>query len=148
MPGGITLKASIVIRARATGRFPAASYAAALSPARASLARDTERAFATKADPVTGRAWPRRKYKYPHAPLVKTGDMKRGTLRAIAAARVTGSSLAVAVKEPKYAAYQQRGTKTISARRFVGASIGTVRIVQAALVREGREQAVRVLRGK
>lgn len=145
---GITLKASVLIRPKRGARFPAGSYAAALSPARASLVRDTERAFETQADPVSGKAWPPRKHHYAHKPLQKSGAMRREAVAAAAVAVLTGNSLTVKVKRPKYSKFQHGGTRTIAARRFVGASIGTVRIVHAGLVREGQEFAVRVLRGK
>jgi hypothetical protein len=144
---GIVLKASVNIRTR-TSRFPAGSFAAALSPARASLVRDVQRAFATRADPVSGFPWPSRSGSYPWPALDKTGVMKREAIQAAASAVITGSSITATMKAPKYAGFQQKGTKTISPRRFLGASIGTIRIVQAGLVREGRAHAVRVLRGK
>lgn len=146
--GGIALKASVLIRPIRGGQLPPASFAAILLPARAALRRDVERAFAQQRDPVTGRAWVKRKGAYPHAPLVKTGTMRAAALVATDSARVTGSSLTVSVPTPKYATYQQKGTRTIAPRRFLGASIGTVAVVRAGLIRAGREHIVRVLRGR
>jgi hypothetical protein len=144
---GIVLKTSVVVRTR-KGRFPPESYAAVLLPARVSLRRDAERAFATKSDPVSGHPWPPRKYDYPWPPLVESGEMRTAALEATNTAVVTGSSLTVRVRRPRHARFQAKGTKTIAARRFVGASIGTLRIVRAGLQREGKDQALRVLRGK
>lgn len=148
MAAGITLKASVLIRTKKGGRFPQASYAAALLPARASLQRDTERAFDTQADPVSGQPWKPRKGVYVHPPLRKSGAMRDGAIQATAAAVATGSSLTVKQTSPLHAKFQQGGTKAIEARRFLGASIGTIRIVQAGMLKAGKKQAVRVLRGK
>lgn len=148
MAGGIVLKASVLIRAKKGGRFPAGSYAAALSPARASLQRDTERAFDTQSDPVSGKPWPARKGVYVHPPLRKSGAMRDAAIQATAAAVVTGSSLTAKQTAPAYAGFQGKGTKTIAARRFLGASIGTIRIVQAGMLKAGKKQAVKVLRGR
>ena len=144
---GIAVKASVVVRTKKGAKFPAGSYAAALSPARAALKRDAERAFATQSDPVTGRKWAPRKGAYPWAPLLKTGELKGAAIEAAENATLTGSSLTATVKT-RYAGFQQKGTRTIAARRFVGASIGTIAVVRAGLRREGKRQAVRVLRGK
>lgn len=148
MSGGIKLKASVLIRTNRGTRFPRASFAEALLPARASLTRDAERAFSTQTDPVTGRSWPKRKHHYTHKPLQKTGALRTAVLTATAAAHITGSSITATVTTPGYAVYQQRGTKTIAARRFMGASIGTIRIVKAGLLRASKRQAVHVLLGK
>jgi hypothetical protein len=145
---GIRVKASVIVRTKKGGRFPKASYAEALSPARASLVRDTQRAFDTASDPVTGRPWPARKVHVAHKPLVKSGTLKREAVAATSAATITGSSLTVVVKKPHYAGFQAKGTRLIAARRFVGASIGTVQVARAGLARAGKKQAVRVLRGK
>ena len=53
---GIVVKASVNVRTVRGAKFPAASYAAVLSPARASLRKDVERAFDRAADPVPARA--------------------------------------------------------------------------------------------
>ena len=74
--------------------------------------------------------------------------MRQAAIAAAAAAVVNGNTLVARVAAPAYAAFQQRGTKAIKARRFLGASIGTVGIVARGLRREGRRQAVRVLRGR
>ncbi len=145
---GITVKATVNVRTRTGTRFPAGSFAAVLEPARASLVRDTERAFATASDPVTGRKWPPRKHTYPHPALVKSGVMKAGAVAAASTAVISGNTLTARVKSPAYAVYQAKGTRTIAARRFLGASIGTVRIVHAGLAREGRAAANRILRGR
>lgn len=145
---GITLKATVNVRTRVGAKFPQGSFAAVLAPARASLAKDAERAFATASDPVTGRKWPPRKHAYPHPALVRTGTMRAGAVAAASAAVVSGNTLTARVKSPGYAAFQAKGTKTIAARRYQGASIGTVRIVQAGLVREGRNESARILRGR
>ena len=145
---GITIKASIVVRTTRGARFPAASYAAALLPARASLIRDVERAFATRADPVSGVAWPARKHAYSHPLLVKSGAMKQGAIDAATAATITGSSLTAKQRTPVYVGYQARGTRLITARRFLGASIGTIGIVQRGLATVGANEAVRIMRGR
>lgn len=145
---GIRVKASVLVRTKKGGRFPRASYAEALSPARASLVRDTQRAFDTARDPVSGRPWPARKVHVAHGPLVKSGELRREAVAATGAATVTGSSLTVVVKRPQYAVYQAKGTRLIAARRFVGASIGTIQVARAGLARAGQKQAVRVLRGR
>lgn len=143
----IVLKASVNVRMRAGGRFPKESVAAVLAPARASLVKDVTRAFDTASNPINGKPWPARKGDYPHPPLVKTGAMRAAAIQAAAGAVINGSTLYATVRSPKYAGLQQRGTRTIRARRFLAASIGTVRIVQAGLARAGRAECLRVVRG-
>jgi hypothetical protein len=145
---GIKVKASVLVRAKRGAKFPAGSYAAALTTARASLERDTRRAFDTAADPVTGRPWPPRKHDYPHPPLVRTGVLQQEALKTTASAAVTGNSLTATVTSPPYAKYQAKGTRTIAARRFLGASIGTIAVLRKGLRKEGRLHALRVLRGR
>jgi len=140
--GGIKVKASVLVRAKRGAKFPAASAAAALSPARAGLQRDVGRAFDTRADPVTGKKWPPRKHPYPWPLLVKTGAMRQDAMKAAATARVTGGSLTATLPAVAYYKVQAR------VRRFLGASIGTVAIVRAGLRKAGTRQALRVLRGR
>jgi hypothetical protein len=146
--GGIRVKASVIVRTKRGGKFPAKGYADALSPARASLERDVRRAFDTQADPVTGNPWPPRKHEYPHPPLDRSGAMKQDALKAAASAVVTGSSLTAKMPGVPYYGFQAKGTTLVAARRYLGASIGTIAVVRSGLTRAGRRQAVRVLRGR
>ena len=132
----IRIKASVNIRLP-SGRFPASSHAAVLVQAREDLKRDTERAFAAKVDPVTGRAWPERKTVRANPLLELSGRMKRAALTAVAAAVINGNTVIFRQSSPRYAKWQFGGTKRIQARRFIGASPTTKAAIRRRLQQEG-----------
>ena len=65
-------------------------------------------------------------------------------ISAAAGATINGNTLTARVTTPHSAGYQQHGMKTITARRFVGASAKTFSIVKKGLKSAG----VRAFRGR
>jgi len=139
----INVKATVNVRTL-KGKFPQGSKAKALAEVRPALVRDVNRAFDTKSDPVSGSPWAPTKFVYGHPLLQKTGALKAGAVAAAAGATVAGSSITAKVKTPAHAGFQAKGTRYITARRFLGASIGAIGQLAKALKREG----LRVFRGK
>lgn len=80
-------------------------------------------AFESASDPITGRKWKRRKKRYPHRPLQKTG-LLRGSTRA--GYRLSGNRIGVFVaikgKAREYGMIHQEGSIRMPRRRFIGFS--------------------------
>jgi phage gpG-like protein len=138
----IKVAASVSIRLP-TGKFPTGSFAAALRPLVEPMRAEAEAAFESERDPVTMKPW-----DPPKAPLKpdgrkllnKSGLLKRETLAAISAARITGNTLSVKIVNPEYERFHRLGTRKMKARRTVGASIATV----GRLARALRGEAVKI----
>ena len=139
--GAIITRATVSIRLP-TGRFPRESQAAALRAVVPRLAADAKAAFDQRRDPATLKPWPPRKVArgrkpLPHPLMVLTGKLKRATVEAAEGATITGSTLTMKVKSPKYAKYHAKGTRLMPARPSVGVSRAARMILAKQLVKQG-----------
>lgn len=98
--------------------------------------------FFRQADPETGNPWPPRKKAYPWPPLRKSGRLF-GTLGAAA-----DESGIVVADGTFYAIHQQRGTKKVPARPFLGLSAGALSRMAGAIVEYEASEALRAFRGQ
>jgi len=143
------ITASVSVRRKIGGKFPAGSHARALRAVKPKVVEGIDRAFAAEADVVSGKPWAPRK-EQPGGRrsfrklLVLTGRMKRAALAAAAMATINGHVLYLQLREPKRAKYHQAGTKRMARRRFFGVSKAAVQ----ALRRQLAGEAVRLFRAQ
>lgn len=143
--GGIKTKATVILRLP-NGRFPQQSYAAVLNDMRPRLVQDEEQAFLLKRDPMTLKPWAPRKLRVgfnpTHPLMVLSAKLGAAAIKAAADARLTGSSLTMTVRNPKFGRYHMTGTRKMVARRWLGIS----RRTREALVRRLKAEGLRIFR--
>lgn len=138
----IALKATVSVR-MPSGRFPRASLHKVLVAARQRVVADVEGAFQKRADPRTGKPWPRRKKGQKWPALQKTKALMRAAVRAARAAVANGNTLTVRQAEPDHAEFHHVGTRLMPRRRSLAVSPATRQFVARRLAGEG----LRVFRG-
>lgn len=90
----------------------------------ANLVKDSiEQSFNSASDPITGAKWKRRKKRYAHRPLQKTGALRSGVRTTYA---LRGYSVGIYAdicgKASDYGWHHQTGTVRLPRRRFLGFS--------------------------